>query len=202
MSENSGEQFDNSEILNFPNDRQNLVVEIGPGGPSTLMLRNISSYMETHDSNYLGIELNTSQNENFAVHAKNRGIDWAKSVHGSIYNFSNELNGRASEVWIRNLFGVGIKKGVESSTAGEIAKASFDILKPEGRLLLLNTYDVLTPKQIDNVRKELEQAGFAIEEIDMEKDTHPLIADHRILEAQLPADIGPKPTKYGFLATK
>jgi hypothetical protein len=161
MEDKESQQF-NPEILNFPNDRKNLVIEIGTGGPATLMLRDIPNYLKENYANYLGSESDT--------------------------------------VWIRNFRGLGMKK--DSVLEGNVANAAYEMLKLGGELIIINTYDVLPEGGVEKVREALEKVGFNVEPIDLEREIHPFVAGFRRLDEQLPPDIGPKPTKYGFKATK
>lgn len=199
MEDKESQQFD-SEILKFPNGRQNLMVEIGPGGPSTLMLRNMPKYLEDNDANYLVVEPDYKYNETYKQFIGNRNINYAKNYNGGVFEIAPQIKGQASEVLVRNFRGIG--KGRDSELENKLFSAAYEMVKPGGKFMVLNTYDILPEGGVEKVKQELENVGFTVEEIDMDNDTHPLVADHRRLEEQMPPDIGPKPTRYGFRAIK
>jgi hypothetical protein len=201
MEDKESQQF-NPEILNFPNDRKNLVIEIGTGGPATLMLRDIPNYLKENYANYLGIESDALGHKKFTDFVKNpsKNIDYAREVHASVFDVAGELSSKADTVWIRNFRGLGMKK--DSVLEGNVANAAYEMLKLGGELIIINTYDVLPEGGVEKVREALEKVGFNVEPIDLEREIHPFVAGFRRLDEQLPPDIGPKPTKYGFKATK
>lgn len=205
MEDKESQQF-NPEILNFPNDRQNLVIEIGTGGPATLTLQGVRDHLQQNDANYLGIEPDGLAHKKFKdfVESPSRNIDYAREAHASVFDVAGQLSSKADNVWVRNFRGLGIKK--DSQLEDKLASAAYEMLKPGGQLILINTYDILPEGGVEIVKESLEKAGFSIEEIDLENDNHPFVSGYRrldkLMNEQMPPDINKKPTKYGFVATK
>ena len=198
MEGKEGQQFD-PEILNFPNDRQNLVVEIGTGGPATIMLREIPGHLEENDANYLGIESDALGHKKFTDFVENpsRNIDYAKEAHASVFDVAGQLSSKADAVWVRNFRGLGMKK--DSVLEDKIASAAYEMLKPGGELMLINTYDILPAGGIEKVEESLKSAGFNVELIDLENDTHPFVAGYKRRDEEADKQMPPIPgPSFGY----
>ena len=129
-----------------------------------------------------------------------RGIDWAKSIQENIFRIADKINNSADEVWIRNFRKVGNDPELDIKLFSSVK----NVLKPNGAFILVNTYDELPDGGLSRIRQELEDLGFDVEELDLNKDTHPLIAGFRRLEKDMPEIKFPgvKPTPYAIRARK
>lgn len=188
--------------VEFSDDRKNLIIEIGHGGPTTIILPGISSYLKEKDSNYLGIEPSVQANEAFNLRVSKKNIDWAKNLNTSVFKLDSRFNGIAKEVWLRNFRGVGLKRN--SSLQSDLFEKAYDLLEDGGLFLVVNTYDNVSLENQQGVEDTLKSVGFEVQRIDMEKDTHPFISKARERDRKfLPNDIpGIESTPFGFIATK
>ncbi len=202
MADTNPEKSSLQKAIEFENNRKGLVIEIGSGGPLTIGLKEVQKSLEEQDKNYLSIEIGSEQNKYFNEFVQGRKIDWAKTLQESVFRIGDKLNEKVNEVWIRNF------RGISSPNSQEMQNLLFskvkEMLIPQGNLLLVNTYDQLPHGSLERIIKNLTNLGFDVRKLDLEEDTHPLIAGYRRLESKLPSISlpGVEPTKYALLATK
>src|SRR5581483_4883824 len=158
--------------IKFDNDRKGLVIEVGHGGPATILNKKNAEYLNKKRANYLGVDPDSDTDSSFF----NGYYDWAKNLQEDVYDLPHELDGKADEIWMANFKDMGKgtpnSKNLEKKIFGRV----FELTKPGGKLVFVNSYDYYKSEQEEQIIDSLERAGFQVKKVDSDDfNKHPFI---------------------------
>lgn len=160
----------------FSSGRKNMVIEIGHGGPATIMIRKVREHLQGKDENYLGVDPNPDIMVDSPFFNEYK---WSRNIVADITDLPESLDSSAEEIWVRNFKGMGLttqnSRDLEVTIFNKISK----LLKPGGQLVfIINAgYDFNVKKQSKDILGSMRKSNLEAEEIDPETTEHPFVND-------------------------
>src|SRR5581483_6142438 len=161
--------------IKFDNNRKGLVIEVGHGGPATILNKKNAEYLNKKCANYLGVDPDPDTDSSLFK----GNCDWAMNLQEDVCDLPHELDGKADEIWMANFKDMGKETPNSRILEKKIFGRVFELTKPGGKLVFVNTYDYYNSGQEEQIINSLKVAGFLVERVDPDKfDEHPFIRSH------------------------